>query len=78
MSEYEGHPNKEIAAFSEGHQSFLGLSRAFDGKDKVMTEGKAGFAVETIPKTADAELELGGPKGDDVALIRPILQELCD
>jgi len=44
----------------------------------VITKGNAGFAVETIPKTADAELELSGPKGDDVALIRPIRQELCD
>jgi hypothetical protein len=27
-----------------------------------MTEGNAGFAVETISEMADAELELGGPR----------------
>jgi hypothetical protein len=43
-----------------------------------MTEGRAGFAVETIPKTADAELELGGPRGNDVVLIRLIHQDLCE
>jgi hypothetical protein len=41
-----------------------------------MTEGNAGSAVETVVKPADAELEHGGSRCDDLVLNRTIRQIL--
>ena len=62
VSEHESHLNEENAVLSEGHHSIRALGQAFDGIFRVMTEGKAGFAVETIPEITNAELELGNLK----------------
>jgi len=56
--------NEEIVALSEGHHSILVLGRDLGRIRKVMIEENAGFVRKDIPKGAEAELELGGPRGD--------------
>ena len=64
VSEHESHLNQEIVALSEGDHSTPVLGWDFGRIRRVMIEEKAGFVREDIPKGKDAELELGGPRGN--------------
>ena len=72
VSEHECHPNEEIAALSEGDHSILVLGWDFGRIRTVMIEEIEGFVREDVPTGADAELELGGPRGNGLLPHRAI------